>query len=53
MNAIRKSSNHSEYGSIGAATSVGFVAYYGSQLLKELLQKPQKEEITMEMGGQT
>ena len=40
-------------GGIGAATSMGFVAYYGSQPLEDLLREPQKEELTMEMGGQT
>ena len=49
----KRLSDNWRQGGIGAATSMGFVAYYGSQPLKELLQKPQKEEITMEMGGQT
>ena len=49
----KRLSDRWQQGGIGAATSMGFVAYYGSQPLEELLREPQKEELTMEMGGQT
>ena len=39
-------------GGVGAPTRMGFVTYYGGQPLEELLREPQKEELSIEMGGQ-